>query len=119
MPNDFDVTPTWVIPIEEKYNVMETETENLHKEYDLLSSTPRRQFRLKFDGVTDTTFATILAHYRSTSGQFAAFYWTSVPSYIDGGSGSGVSMYGRWTDSPKWNPKSKSWEVEMVFEEDI
>jgi len=113
-----DVTPTWVIPLDEDYNVTITQSENLRKTFDLLSATPVIGYRLLFNGVTDGQFAAILAHYRGVSGTFAAFTWNTVPSYIDGGGGVGISMLGRWAGKPKFTPKSKSWDVEMMFEKD-
>lgn len=114
-----DVTPTWVYPIEETYNVIVTQSENLKKQFDLLSVTPARQFRLVWSGVTDGDFAALLSHYRSVSGEYGLFTWDCVPSYINGGGGLGVSMDGRWVGSPKWDPKAKHWELEMVFEKNI
>ena len=69
--------------------------------------------------IADATFTTILSHYRDVSGTFQAFYWTTVPSYIDGGDGSGVSMYGRWVGKPSWKPNSRSWNVTAEFEKNI
>ena len=117
--SDFGVTPTWVYPVETKYNVITTEADNFKKEYYLLSATPNRQFRLVFTGLTDVSFATVLTHWSSVSGPYGLFNWNSVPSYIDGGSGLGVTMQGRWLPNPKFEPQSKSWDVELVFEKDI
>jgi hypothetical protein len=117
---DFEtVTATWVYPVDgEEYNVITTQAENMYKEYYLLSATPQRQYRLTCKDVSDTTFALIVAHWRSVSGTYYPFWWTTVPNYIDGGYGSGVSLWGRWVGKPKWEPKSRSWDVEMVFEQD-
>ena len=116
---DFDVTPTWVYPEIEEYNVIVSAAEDMKKEYYLLSPTPAVKYKLEFSGVSDSTFAFILSHYRDVSGPFASFNWTAVPSYIDGGDGLGVDMTGRWTEKPNWSPKAKSWDVEMIFEKDI
>jgi len=114
-----DVTPTWVLPLEEKFNVLITDSETLKKEYDLISVTPNLQFRLIWSGVTDGDFAAILGHWRSVSGEFAVFTWDCVPSYIDGGSGLGTSMTGRWSGKPKFSPQSKNWNLELIFEKEI
>lgn len=119
MPNLPDVTPTWVIPMEESYNVIKTQSETLIKTFDLMSVTPIVKFRLQWRGVTDGDFAAILQHYRDVSGTFAAFTWDCVPTYIDGGDGLGVSMTGRWAGKPSFKPKARSWDLEMVFEKDI
>lgn len=116
---NFGVTPTWVMPTEESFNVITTESENLKKEYYLLSSTPRRQYTLKFDGLSDANFATVLDFYRDVSGQYMEFNWNTVPLYINGGAGAGVTMAGRWVDKPKWTPESNSWNVELIFEKSI
>ena len=112
-------TPTWVYPILEQYNVITTQSENMKKEYLLSSVTPQVQFRLVWTGMTDASFAGILAHWRGVSGTYAAFNWTCVPSYIDGGDGLGASMEGRWMGSPRYVPKSKSWDVELIFEKKL
>lgn len=114
-----DVTPTWVYPLEEQFNVIMTQSENMKRQYDLLSATPNRQFRLTWSGVTDGDFAALLKHYRDVSGEYAIFTWDCVPSYIDGGGGLGISMTGRYVGKPKWNPKARSWDLEMVFEQNI
>jgi len=90
----------------------------MKREYYLLSNSPNRQFNLKFIGLSDAVFSALLTQYRGVSGEYAAFNWTTVPSYIDGGSGSGVSMYGRWAGQPKFAPNADNWDVEMVFEKD-
>lgn len=117
--HDFGITPTWVYPVEEKYNVIKTESENYKKEYYLLSTTPNIQYQLVFNGITDSTFASIQTHYRSVSGEYALFDWNSVPSYINGGGGLGTTMQGRWVEKPDWSPDSKSWNVKMLFEKDV
>ena len=114
----FNTTPTWVHPMEDDFNVITTVSENLKKEYFLPEDTSNIQYKLIFEGVKDTTFISILQSYRDVSGTFDSFYWDSVPTYIDGGAGSGVSMLGRWI-SKKFTPQAKShWEVELVFEKE-
>jgi len=118
-PN-FDITPTWVYPQEEEYNVITTRADTFKQEYNLLSDIPNRRYKLVITGVTDTDFLNrIQGHWRSVSGTFAAFHWITVPSYIDGGAGVGVSMYGRWIGKPNFKPKAKSWDVELHFEKHI
>lgn len=118
-PN-FDITPTWVIPVEDKYNVLSTRSDSFKKEYNLLSTIPNRSYKLIITGVTDTDFLNrVEGHWRGVSGTFAAFHWITVPSYIDGGGGTGVSMYGRWATKPNFKPKAKSWDVQLIFEKHI
>ena len=112
---NFGVTPTWVYPLEETYGVVITETESSKKSYAVSSSTPYMEFRLVFNGISDVVFATVLSHYRGVSGTFAAFNWTTVPAYIDAGAGLGADIEGHWVGKPKWTPKTKSWDLEMVF----
>ena len=111
-----DVTPTWVYPDGENHTVITTVAESGKIEYDMLSYYPVTRFRLVWKGVTDGDFAALLDHYRDVSGEYHHFLWNTVPSYIDGGNGLGESMMGRWVGQPKWNPKAKSWDLEMVFE---
>ena len=119
MPNFPDITPTWMHPIEEEFNVITTPSENIKKEYFLLSATPLRKFRMVWSGVTDGDYAAILQHWRDVSGPYASFTLDCVPSYINGGSGLGVSMTGRYVGKPKWEVKSKSWDIEVIFEKAI
>ena len=114
-----DVTPTWVYPEGDQYSVVTTIAETGRIEYDMTSYYPIEKFRLVWSGVTDGDFAALLAHYRSVTGEYGIFDWNSVPSYIDGGDGLGVTMAGRWTGKPKWTPNAKSWNLEMVFEKSI
>jgi len=113
------VTPTWVTPIGiDEYAIEITEAEDMKKEYYLLSNSPNRQFNLHFIGLSDAEYAILLGQYRGVTGEYAAFDWYTVPSYIDGGSGSGVSMHGRWVSQPKFKPNARSWNVEIIFEKD-
>lgn len=113
---NFTVTPTWVYPVDgEVYNVLVTQQDYFKRDYYLLSVNPNRSFRLVFEGLSDEKYGVILNHWKSSLGKFSPFYWKSVPSYIDAGNGSGVSIYGRWAQQPVAEPQAKSWNVEMAF----
>lgn len=114
----FTFVPTWVYPIEpEFYNII-TPSESQKKEYFNLSSTSVDKYRLRFSGVTDTTYnggSGILDHFNGQYGGYQSFPWTSVPSYIN----SGASITGRWIDGTfKATPLSNGWDIEIEFEKD-
>jgi len=116
------VTPTWVTPIKEEYNVNISPMREMKREYYLLSATPALQYALDFNGLTDATYKTLMQHWRSVSGTFSVFLWSTVPSYIDSGYKSselGFPMYGRWISQPDIIPRARSWSVKMNFEKDF
>ena len=115
----FDRVPTWVYPIEERYNVFISPLQEMKKDYYLFSTTPILQYRIEFVGVTEGTYRAIQQQWRDVSGVFSIFLWNSVPSYIDGGDGLGTSMQGRWFQSHQTKALSKAWNVTMFFEKDI
>jgi len=119
-------TPTWVTPIGgEEYFTEISESEDFNKEYFLISNTPARQYNLNFLGLSDSDYAILLTQYRSVSGEYAAFYWKSIsPNFYtlfedDANYDiNDVSMYGHWVGQPKKIVKARSWDVEMLFEEE-
>lgn len=116
MASNFSVTPTWVYPLEPQYHNVITQAESMKKRYYNVSGTSISQFRLVFDGLSNTQHTTLRNHYNECKGEYDSFTWTSVPSYIE----SGNDMVGRWlTGSFKEDTKSKYWECEIVFEVDV
>ena len=118
----FDIIPTWVIPLKEEYNVNISPLREMKREYYLLSSTPVLQYALDFNGLTDSTYKSLMQHWRSVSGVFSVFLWSTVPSYIDSGYNVdelGFPMYGRWISQPDIVVKARSMNVSTNFEKDF
>ena len=73
--------------------------------------------------MSDTNFAYLHAHYIEALGGYDTFLWKCVPSYIDtthDGIADGGNMTGRWLEgSYKFSPNAKTWNAEIIFEEDI
>ena len=115
MSNLNSVTPTWVTPIRELYNANISPGRFTYRNYYLLSPTPQLQYRLDFLSITDSDYAVLLAQWRDVSGNYSAFDWNTVPSYIE----SGATMRGRWIGQPEINPKARSWDISLVFEKDL
>jgi len=114
--DDFSLKPTWVEPESPEYHNVITKAESYKKVFTNISTTPTRIFKLKFDGLSDTDYATLKTHYEGRMGGYDSFSWTSVPAYID----SGTSKTGRWVDgSLKATPQAKHWEVEIQFEQEV
>ena len=122
--NFSNVTPTWCIPIEPDFHLIVSQAESMKKNYQNFSgSTPVHQYRLQWPMMSDTNFATLNAHYSSTSGGYASFTWTCVPSYIDtdhDGTPDGNDMTGRWVKGTyQFTPNAHSWNVEITFEQNV
>jgi len=117
MAANFTVTPHLVTIESKEYNIIETQSEDMKKEYYKLSDTPTVRYRLHFKAVSSSTMGTILAHYDSAFGSYDSFSWTSVPSYIE----AGASLTGRWVnDSIKISEVGmKFWNVQILFEKAI
>ena len=116
------VTPTWVTPIKEEYNVSISPLREMKREYYLFSTTPTLQYKLEFNGLTNATYKTLMQYWRSVSGTYAVFLWNTVPSYIDGGYNAnelGDPMYGRWISQPDIKVMSRSMNITINFEKDF
>lgn len=116
----FTFPPTWVFPEEVQYHTVITEAESQKKEYfNISGSTPVEQYKIVFSGVSDAGYnggTGILDHYNGQLGGYQYFTWTSVPSYILGGS----DVSGRWVEgSFKQTPRANSWDIEIMFERDL
>jgi len=75
--NYFSVTPTWVHPIKEEYNVFVSPSNDMKKDYYLFSPTPMLQYKTEFNGITEDTYKIIQQQWRDVSGTFASFNFTS------------------------------------------
>jgi hypothetical protein len=113
-----DVTPTWVTPIKEQYNVSISPSQNMKRGYYLFSTTPILQYKLEFNGLSNELYRTLMEHWRAVSGTFGVFLWSTVPSYIDS-IGGASPMYGRWISQPEVTPYARSWNVRINFEKDF
>lgn len=114
--SDFTLKPVWVKPVKREFHNIETKTESFKKHRMNISSLPTKIWKLKFEGMSDADYATLLAHYDARLGGYGSFSWQSVPSYID----SGTNKTGHWVDgSLKPDPAAKFWDVEIQFEEDV
>jgi len=113
--DDFTLIPTWVKPLPSKFYNVVTKSESGKKEYQNISTTPTKQFELKFQGLSDTDYDSLRAHYEARYGGYDSFSWQSVPSYIE----SGANMTGRWKDkSLKAKARATCWDVTIIFEKD-
>jgi len=121
--DDFTLIPTWVIPFAPEFHNIITQSESMKKNYQNLSSNPVMKFKLIFEKLGDTNFWTLHNHYYGRYGGYDSFSWQSVPSYIDtnqDGTPDGTDMTGRWVEgSFQFQPESRSWSAEIVFEKVI
>ncbi len=115
----FGVSPTWVIPEEPEFHLIETQAESMKKDFNLMSGSSSVDiYRLQFTGLSDTDYnggSGVHDHFIGQNGGYSSFRWASVPSYINSGS----DVTGRWvagTFNP--TPKASSWDVEVSFEHD-
>jgi hypothetical protein len=121
--DDFSLVPTWVYPEEPEFHNIITPAESMKKQYQNLSATPWRRFRLVFKGLSDTNFWALYNHFYGRYGGYDSFSWQSVPSYIDtdqDGTPDGSNLTGRWVDkSFSFRPLANGWDAEVVFEVDV
>lgn len=112
----FTMDPTQVIPEEPIYNNVITLSETMKKDYQNISSTPIKKYKLIFEALTTTNKDAFLTHYNDQYGGYHSFSWTSVPSYIGGG----TNITGRWVaDSLEITPiLSTVWKISIIFEKD-
>ena len=116
MGGNFGVTPTWVVPREEDFAVLITQSESFKKDYQLLDTNSIRVYDLTFTGVTDSIRNTIFAHRTSVTGPYDSFTWTSVPSYLNAGTTMTVRYVAK---SYKEQPQARSWDIRLSFERDV
>lgn len=114
---NFTLTPNEVIPLEPEYHTIITPSEAMKKEYLNISTTPIERYQLNFSKLSNTDKELLLTHFKDNSGGYYPFSWTSVPSYIGGG----TSMTGRWVIgslkmSPVWR---KYWACQITFEKAV
>jgi len=110
---DFTWTPTWVTPRAKQYAVLITPSESFKKDRQLLDTNSIDIYDLEFDGVTDANRNLILAHYSGVTAEYDSFWWSTVPSYLNIGSGVTVNYV---ANSYKENPKPRSWNIALSFE---
>jgi len=117
MAANFTVTPTVVEHDLRDHNIIETQAEDMKKEYYKLSNTPTVRYRLVFNAISTTVMNSILDHYSSCYGGYDNFTWTSVPSYIESGS----NLTGRWVEKSLSIAPARMarWNVEILFEKDV
>ncbi len=117
MAANFTVTPNLVTIVKKEYHIIETQAEDMNKEYYKLSNNPQVRYRLHFAGVDSSTMNTILAHYDAAYGPYDSFSWTTVPSYIESGS----SITGNWVKGTLGitNNGMMHWNVELVIEKQV
>jgi hypothetical protein len=113
---DFTWTPTWVTPRAKQWPVLITQSESFKKDYQLLDTNSLNVYELEFDGVTDSTRNAILNHFTGVTGPYDSFWWSTVPSYLNIGSGVTVRyLPGSYQESPR----ARYWEITFSFEEDV
>lgn len=120
---DFALTPTWVFPERPEYHNVITQSESMKKEFFNISSTPTEKFQLKFEGMSDANFKILYDHQKGQYGGYALFNWlnANIPAYIKTLLGlTTENLSGRWVDDTfNFNPKSHSFDAEIIFEKDI
>jgi len=120
---DFGLTPTWVHPEEPEFNVVVTQSDNLKKDRQTISTNAVNKYRMIFTGLSDTDYKTLYDHYVARKGSFSSFTWlnTNIPAYLKTllGITSGTLTI-RWVDGTfKSTPRPRSWDAEIVAEQEI
>lgn len=95
------------------YNVLSTDMEGYHKKTRLITSSPKRTWKIYIYLQTLAERNLILAHYNSMYGGLTSFSWTSIPTYI-GFESSSVNVY---YISYKETLTGTLWNIEIEFEE--
>ena len=118
MATSFQWTATWVIPRAKQWAVLITPSESFKKDYQLLDTNSIDVYDVRFDGVSDATRNSIVAHYNGqATGPYAAFEWATVPTYLNTG---GTTMTVRYVpDTYKEEPQSRYWMIQLSFEKDV
>lgn len=101
--------------LEPEYHNIITASESMKKDYQNISTTAVKQYRLKMNlSVTDK--ATFLTHYNDQLGGHHSFSWQTVPSHIGGG----ANINGRWIKGSMSITiiGGLHWRCEIVFEKD-
>jgi len=122
--DDFSTKPSEVELYDPVFNNIITTSESFKKDYQNLSTTPIRRFKLIFRGITDATAETIMDHYEGRYGGYDDFAWTNtgMPTWLnDLLDLAGAGMSGRWVDgSLKITPLPNGYmNVEVEFEKSI
>ena len=110
---DFTWIPTWVVPRERAFAVSITLSESYKKDRQIIDTDSVDVYDLKFEGVLDATRNLIYAHFSGVTGPYDTFWWSTVPSYLDIGSGVTVNYV---PGSYKEELKPRSWEISLSFE---
>jgi hypothetical protein len=95
------------------YNVLSTDMEGYHRKTRLISSSPKRTWKIFIRLRTLAERNLILAHYNSMYGNLTSFNWTSIPTYI-GFESASVSVY---YVSYKETLVGTLWDIEIDFQE--
>lgn len=112
----FTLEPLDVIPLEPEYHNVITQSESVKKDYQNISTTPTRKYKVIFKPMTTANRDVLVNHFEAQYGGYHPFSWQSVPSYI----GSGANMTGRWIDdSLEISMVSHMWQCTILFEKDI
>jgi hypothetical protein len=110
---DFTWTPTWVTPRAPVYAVLITPSESFKKDRQLLDTNAINIYDLEFDGVSDANRNLILNHFSGVTGEYDSFWWSTVPSYLNIGSGATVNYV---PGSYKEEVESRYWQIRLAFE---
>ena len=112
----FTLTSSEAITLEPEYHNVITQSESMKKDYQNISTTPTRKYKLNFKALTNTDRDVLLTHYDDQYGGYHSFSWQSVPSYIGGG----ANITGRWVKgSLSMTVISNKWKCSIVFEKNI
>jgi len=110
---DFTWTPTYVTPRASVFAVLITPSESFKKDRQLLDTNSIDIYDLEFDGTTDANRNLILNHFSGVTGPYDSFWWSTVPSYLNIGSGVTVNYV---PNSYKEDPDSRYWRIRLAFE---
>lgn len=115
----FTWEPEIVIPETPKYNIIETQSESMKRNFLLFDDdgSPENEWMLDFGEVLLARRNEIRAHYLAQRGPFTKFSWSNPPTYI---TGEAVQVRYKKDGGYKEEPVAhgQGWSVQVVFIEE-
>jgi hypothetical protein len=109
---DFNFSIHHIEPGPPIFNVLSTDMEGYKKKTRLITTLPKRTWKVFMYLLTKAERDLVLAHYNSCYGGLTSFHWTSVPTYIDT-----VSYYNVIYTGYKETLTATLFNIEIDFEE--